>query len=157
VGVGALMAAGWIGIHRWVRRTIAGAREEMARGHFTEALSWLERISRWGLSGGEVEFLIGHCEQSARRPKAALDAWSRVPAGCAFAPAAAVSRGALLIRLGRFAEAESVLAAALRDPGGQAAEIRRHLIALLEVQGRRREAWPLAEADCLMMSKPGWP
>src|SRR4051812_3186257 len=86
LGVIVLVAgACWVVRARWVRAMIDQARQEMAARHYAAARSRLARLAPWGSAGGEVDYLLGCCEQAAGRPDAALASWSRVPSRSAFA------------------------------------------------------------------------
>ena len=89
---------------------------------------------------GEVEFLLGACEQSLGRPAAAEEAWSRVPHGSPFAPPAALYRARLVLEHDRFADAEGLLLDALKGSGAHATEACETLVNLYKLQGRFSEA-----------------
>ena len=80
-----------------------------------------DAASRWP-GQGEVEFLLGACEQALGRPDAAEAAWTRIPADSPFAGHAAMLRVRLLLKRDRFAAAEELLPVALRASGEHALE-----------------------------------
>src|SRR5262245_21728266 len=105
IGLAVVLAiTGWIVRGQCVRRTLVEARRAMARGRFVEARARLTWLARCCPTGGEADYLLGHCEQAAGRLRAALAAWADVPADSTFGELALLNRGALLIKLGRFAE-----------------------------------------------------
>src|SRR5262249_57443449 len=64
---------------RWFRSKLAQAKKDMADRRYGAARSQLTRLSSWWSAGGEIDYLLGSCEQAAGRPKDALVAWNRVP------------------------------------------------------------------------------
>ena len=129
----------------------------MADRRYGAARSQLTRLASWWSAGGEIDYLLGSCEQAAGRPKDALAAWNRVPEHSPFSAKAAFQRGTLAMKLGQLAEAESSFLRTLRETGNQAVEVRRHLIALFWMEGRNDEVEALVEASWRQMSQPDWP
>ena len=139
LGVAAILAA-WgtaRGIDSWrYRASLEQAKARLASGSPAEARRLLaESAARWP-GEGEVEFLLGACEQALGRPEAAEAAWSRVPPYSPFAGHAAMLRVRLLMKRDRFAEAEELLPAALRASGQHAIEARETLVDLFKLEGR---------------------
>ena len=98
-----------------------------------------EASARWP-GNGEIELLLGACEQSLGRPAVADLAWSRVPAGSPFAPHAALYRARLVLEHDRFADAEKFLLVALGGQGAHSTEAYETLVNLYKLQGRFGEA-----------------
>ena len=98
-----------------------------------------EAASRWP-GEGEVELLLGACEQSLGRSDDADLAWSRVPASSPFAPHAALYRARHVLGHDRFADAEGFLLVALCGSGAHATEACETLVNLYKLQGRFSEA-----------------
>ena len=87
---------------------------------------------------------LGICEHAAGHYDAALAAWARVPPGSPCAAAAALARARTLVGdLGRFADAEPILEAALRAPGPARLEVRHTLGAALFHRAAPRGDAPL--------------
>jgi tetratricopeptide (TPR) repeat protein len=103
-----------------------------------------ESAARWP-GDGEVEFLLGACEQALGRPDAAAGAWSRVPTDSPFAGHAAMLRVRLLMKRNRFAAAEELLPIALRASGQHAIEARETLVVLFKLEGRFAEVKSLVQ------------
>ena len=94
---------------------------------------------------GELQFLLGACEQALGRPEAAEAAWSRVANTSPFAGHAAMLRVRLLLKRERFAEAEDLLQIGLRASGQHAIEARETLVHLFKLEGRFDETRTLIE------------
>src|SRR5205085_8856260 len=94
---------------------------------------------------GEVEFLLGACEQALGRVAAAEAAWSRVPPDSPYAGHAAMLRVRLLLKRDQLAAAEELVPIALRASGSHAIEARETLVALLRLEGRFAEMRPLVQ------------
>jgi len=142
LGVTALFAA-WgtaRGVDSWrYRACLEQAKARIASGSPAAARRLLaESAARWP-GEGELEFLLGACEQALGRPQAAEAAWSRVPNDSPFAGHAAMLRVRLLMKRDRFAAAEELLPAALRASGQHAIEARETLVELLKREGRFAE------------------
>jgi enediyne biosynthesis protein E4 len=103
-----------------------------------------DAASRWPREG-EVEFLLGACEQALGRPGAAEAAWSRVPADSPFAGHAAMLRVRLLLERDRYAAAEELLPVALRASGQHSIEARETLVSLFKLEGRFAEVRSLVQ------------
>ena len=153
----AIAGACWVIQDRWFRSKLAQAKKDMADRRYGAARSQLTRLASWWSAGGEIDYLLGSCEQAAGRPKDALAAWNRVPEHSPFSAKAAFQRGTLAMKLGQLAEAESSFLRTLRETGNQAVEVRRHLIALFWMEGRNDEVEALVEANWRQMSQPDWP
>jgi tetratricopeptide (TPR) repeat protein len=148
LGIIALFAA-WgtaRGVDSWrYRAVLEKAKARIASGSPTEARRVLaEATARWP-GAGELEFLLGACEQALGRPKAADAAWSRVPAASPFAGHAAMLRVRLLMKRDRFAEAEELLPTAMRSSGEHATEAREMLVELFNLEGRFAEVRTLVQ------------
>jgi tetratricopeptide (TPR) repeat protein len=136
----AAAAAAWgtaRAVDSWrVRSVLEQAKRRLDARSPAEARRLLaDAAARWP-GEGEVEFLLGACEQALGRPDAAEAAWSRVPADSPFAGHAAMLRVRQLLKRDRFAAAEELLPAALRASGDHAIEAREALVVLLKLEGR---------------------
>ena len=121
------------------------AKARLDSGSTYEARRLLaESAARWP-GDGEVEFLLGACEQALGRPDAAAGAWSRVPTNSPFAGHAAMLRVRLLMKRNRFAAAEELLPVALRASGQHAIEARETLVVLFKLEGRFAEVRSLVQ------------
>jgi thioredoxin-like negative regulator of GroEL len=119
-----------------VRSILERAKKRLDARSVVEARRLLaDAAARWP-GEGEVQFLLGACEQALGRPDAADAAWSRVPADSPFAGHAALLRVRLFLKRDRFAAAEELLPAAIRASGQHAIEARETLVALLKLEGR---------------------
>ena len=96
------------------RRFQAGlkkARADIDARRFEAAGRWLAAQSAWRPDHAEAAFLLGICEDAAGRHEAAAAAWARVPLESPLGLNAAIARARTLVGdLGRFADAEAVLA-----------------------------------------------
>ena len=123
--------------------TLDRARAEVKRGRFADARRSLATLPDWRWRGDpEAAHLVGLAEHAAGRFEAALGAWSAIPGGSPRAIPAALARARTLVGdLGRVAEAESVLEAALAAaPAGQGRLEIRHTLSQLDFLGSRPEA-----------------
>src|SRR5262249_57217585 len=112
-------------------RIAAGSRAEGRRMRAASAARWPGE--------GEVQFLLGACEQSLGQLEAAEAAWSRVPPDSPYAGHAAMLHARLLLKRDQYAAAEALLPKALRASGRHAIEARESLVALLRLEGRFAE------------------
>ena len=86
------------------------------------------------------------CEERLGRHEAAAAAWSRVPLKSRLGASAAIARARTLVNdLGRFADAEPVLTAAMAQFGARAVDFRYALNELLYWEGRHDEMRRLLE------------
>ena len=125
IGLIALFAA-WgtaRAVDSWRYRTsMEKVKASIAAGSTSEARKLLvEAVERWPREG-ELQFLLGACEQALGRTQAAEEAWARVEPTSAFAGNAAMLRVRLLLKRDRFAAAEELLPIALRASGQHATE-----------------------------------
>jgi enediyne biosynthesis protein E4 len=117
------LASAW-----WFRSELDWARREAASGRFATTKQWLDGLPADRLEDPEAADLLGVCEHVAGHYEQALAAWSRVPAGSPGAARAALARAQTLVgNLGRFADAEAVLEAALSEEGPARLDIRHAL------------------------------
>jgi tetratricopeptide (TPR) repeat protein len=136
----------WISRERYDSADLARARREVSAGEYAVARGRLVRLASHRSGDLDIAYLLGLCEREAGRPEDAIAAWSRIPAGSAEAPRAALAAGKVLSqRLGRFADAESSLRSALAGPPAVASEARWSLVQLLIWEGRIGEARRLLE------------
>jgi tetratricopeptide (TPR) repeat protein len=132
---------------RWYRAALDEAGREITAGGFTTARARLLALAvRWPKQA-EVHYQLGICELALGRLDEAMAAWARVPAGSKYSERAALHRAQAALALGRYAEVERTLRAALRHPGPLVAEVRRQLARNLRFQGRLDEVARLIEAD----------
>jgi enediyne biosynthesis protein E4 len=98
-----------------------------------------EAAARWP-GDGEIELLLGACEQALGHSDVADLAWSRVPPSSPFAPHAALYRARHVLEHDRFADAEAFLLVALGGSGAHTTEAYETLVNLYKLQGRFSEA-----------------
>jgi enediyne biosynthesis protein E4 len=143
---GGLLALGWGAwwtVSEW--RFQAGLRQantDLAAKRFEAARRWLAVQSIGPPEHSEAAYRLGVCEQALNHPAAAVVAFARVPLASRFGMYAALARVKTLINdLGRYSEAEEVVAMALaranRSPAG--AELRYTFSQLLYWEGRLDE------------------
>ncbi len=114
VGLGLLatMAANKIQAQR-LHVELAQVQQMMDRGRLAVARKRLRNMAERWPSDGRVLLLIANCEEMLGHPDRVLAAWGRVPASDPNFVRAAESHGSVLINLGRFAPAETLLLDAL--------------------------------------------
>ena len=123
------------------------AAREVALGAYLPARERLTRLAARRPRDGSVAFRLGVCEQALGRPTEALRAWEAVPLGSPLAAETALRRANVLMRdLGRLADAEVQLNAALVGVDGVAGRARWALFELMVWEGRVDEARQLLEA-----------
>jgi tetratricopeptide (TPR) repeat protein len=146
LGIAALSAA-WgaaHGVEAWrINTALHEAKSQIAAGSPSAARLVLARAAAHWPRQGEIQFLLGACEQSLGQLQAAEQAWSRVPRESPYAGHAAMLRVRLLLKRDRLAAAEDLLPTALRAPGAHGIEALETLVALLRLQGRFEEIRPL--------------
>ena len=145
--LGFLLLAGLAGGGRawWTERRYRGAmaeiEAEILAARFGLASRKLETLLAWKPdSDGALVFLLGCCEQSRARNKAADEAWSRVPPGSAYSERAISARMRLLLDSGRLAAAEQLVVNAARDPRNVGTALLCLLVPTYQMQGRIDEA-----------------
>ncbi len=117
--VGLVLAGlGALGAFWWSWSELDQARLEVERGLYARARIRLERLASWVPVRGELDLLLGHCQQATGSPDEALATWSLIPDDSPLAGEAALRRGRLALALGRFEPAESALRA-LASGGGE--------------------------------------
>ncbi len=113
------------------------ARHDVGSGRFEEARRWLDALPERRKSDPEVFDLIAVCEHAAGRYDAALAAWAMIPAKSPLAGKVALARARTLIGdLGRYADAEPILEAALRERGPTRLDVRHTLSQLYFTESR---------------------
>jgi tetratricopeptide (TPR) repeat protein len=142
---GGVAARAWAA-HRF-RGELAEARKQMEAGLFGLARQRLARLAEERPDQAEVAYRLGRCEVERGRPEAALAPWARIPTDSAWGAPAALAFGQAAVPLGRIAEAERILRAALRRPSPERPAIRHMLLTILGQQGRIAEARRLIETD----------
>jgi tetratricopeptide (TPR) repeat protein len=114
------------------------------RGALADLRRFVERRPR----SGRARLLLGICEEATGHPDAALDAWAGVPIGVPERGRADLLRGALALRLGRFAESEEALRLALASPAvadratEELARLLRLQLRLNDLRRHLRRTWP---------------
>ena len=141
----------------WFRTTLAEAKEEMHERRFTEARSRLTWLSSWWSAGGEVDLLLGDCEQASGPRRCRAGGVGPRPGTIAVRRGGGPPRRALAMKCGRFSSAERILMAALREPGSRAVEIRRQLVPLLWARDGPTRFVDCVEANWWQTSHPAWP
>jgi hypothetical protein len=145
IGIAAIVVGlawgGWrLAAGRRFRSELDWARSEAAAGRFAVAQQWLTSLPADRRAEPEAADLLGVCEHFAGHYEGAIAAWSRVPVGSPGAGRAALARAQTLVgNLGRFADAEAVLEAALSEEGPSRLDIR-HALEQLYFWERRPEA-----------------
>ena len=61
----AIAGACWVIQDRWFRSKLAQAKKDMADRRYGAARSQLTRLASWWSAGGEIDYLLGSCEQAA--------------------------------------------------------------------------------------------
>lgn len=139
-----MLALGWL--VSWVvaewhfQAGLKQAKADMDSRRFEAAGRWLATQSARRPDHAEAAFLLGICEEEAGHHEAAQKAWARVPLGSPRGLNAAIARAQTLAAdLGRFADAEAVLRAALAKGDARAVPLRYLLTRLLYWEGRLDE------------------
>jgi thioredoxin-like negative regulator of GroEL len=141
--LGLLAARLWAARH--LRDELALAREEMQAGLHGTARKRLVRLAQQWPDQAELSYRLGQCEAARGRFEAALERWAHVPPGSDWSSPAAVEFAQAAIPLGRLAQAEDLLRAALRNGGPEFPAIRHLLVTILGQQGRISAARGLIE------------
>jgi tetratricopeptide (TPR) repeat protein len=156
---------GWAAYSAWsVEEALRAARQEIAEGRPDAARRRLATLPAAHLDEPDASYLLGVCEHEAGRFESALACWTRVPRESPLFHQAALARARTLVGdLGRYADAGSLLEAALLVAGPGRTEIRHALSQIYFEEGRRdamrrllRESWsrapnPAAELRDLWM------
>ncbi len=127
-------------VARRLRSDLGVARHEMEKGLFGLAGRRLARLAEQWPDDAEVALQLGRCELARDHPQEALAAWARAPDRGPLAGVVALERSSLLLRLGRFTEAEQLLTAVLGRPYPEATRLRQLLVSLLCQEGRADDA-----------------
>jgi tetratricopeptide (TPR) repeat protein len=140
IAIAAMIAGGggaaWVWSNHVVRAELDDAKRAMDAGLFGTARARLARLEERWPGRGEIELLLGRCEEACGRRDKALLAWSRVPRSSPEFAAAAALRGGQLINMGRYTAAEQALETA-RDRGSY--EVDRALSRLYRFEGRTND------------------
>jgi tetratricopeptide (TPR) repeat protein len=130
------MVASKIQVRR-LRADLEQVHGAMAKGRLGFARQRLAHLAERWPHNGEVLVLLGQCEEVLGRPDRALAAWARVPESDSNFSRAADSQGSLLIDLGRYAPAESLLLKALKSaPETERHPLLRTIARLFRLEGR---------------------
>jgi len=128
------------------RLSLERARQDLAEGRLSAAISRLNWLARFAPADPEVQFSLGLAYRAAGDTAAAVVAWGRIPPGTPWSNQAALRRATILIaETGRLREAESLLRPLVRGQSAESAAARQELIRLYYWQGRRREIQALLE------------
>jgi thioredoxin-like negative regulator of GroEL len=125
---------------RRLRSDLGAARHEMEVGRFGLAGRRLARLAEQWPDEAEVALQLGRCELAQDHPEEALAAWARVPEREPLTGVVALERSGLLLRLGRFTEAEQLLTTVIGWPYPEAARLCHLLVSLLCHEGRADDA-----------------
>jgi enediyne biosynthesis protein E4 len=101
-------------VHR-TRDAIAGAEAAMRAGRPGLAAQQLSALLARRPGAHEAAYLLGMCEKSRGNPKAAFEAWGRIPLDSPFAGRVVLGGSNLLIEQGALADAEQLIKNALED------------------------------------------
>jgi enediyne biosynthesis protein E4 len=118
-------------------RALDRARSDARSGRFEAARRTLAALPEWRLTDPEAGDLLATAEHAAGRYEKALAVWSRIAPGSPRAASIALARARTLVGdLGRFADAESILEAALQTPDPLRLEVRHTLSQLYFIESR---------------------
>ena len=122
---------------RRLRAELEQVHQAMARGRLGMARKSLAGLAdRWPRNG-QVLLLLGQCEEALGQPERALAAWALVPESDSNFVRAVESQGSLLMDLGRYAVAESLLLTALgKAPATDRYPVLHSLARLFRLEGR---------------------
>jgi tetratricopeptide (TPR) repeat protein len=135
----AAVAANKVQVRR-LRVELEQAQQAMAMGRLGLARKSLaDLVQRWPRNG-EILLRLGQCEEALGQADRALAAWALVPTSDSNFVRAAESQGSLLINLGRYAPAESLLLKALKTaPETNRYPLLHTLARLFRLEGRHVE------------------
>ena len=159
ISIGLALALGaWMGVRaletRRFREDLVRAREDFKARRFATARLRLAPLAQRRPGDGEVEYLLGQCEQQLRHPDDALAAWARVAAGAEQAAPAALASGRLALALSRYRLSEACLLRASRA-GGDIADEALHLLEVLYwLTGRRDDYRAILQARAEQETDP---
>jgi enediyne biosynthesis protein E4 len=143
--IGVLSVATVVGAIFWIVRTsqweseLRAVRTLVNAQKFAEAKPRIERLAKRRPGQGEVEFLLGLCEQSSGHADAAIAAWVRVPDEVPESQRASLMLARTALDVGRYALAETYFERAIRPGGDLGNEARRLLGRLYWMLGRQDE------------------
>jgi enediyne biosynthesis protein E4 len=143
-GVVGLLSLGWgtlWAFREWrFQSGLKRAKADIASRRFEAAGGWLAAESASRPDHAEAAFLLGICEDAAGRHEAAVNAWACVPLVSPWGLNATIARARTLFGdLGRFADAEAVLAFVVACGDPRAVEHRYLLNQLFYWEGRLEE------------------
>jgi enediyne biosynthesis protein E4 len=122
---------------RRLRAELEQVRQAMARGRPGLARKSLADLAERWPRNGQVLILLGQCEEALGQPERALAAWALVPESDSNFVRAVESQGSLLMDLGRYAVAESLLLTALgKAPATDRYPVLHSLARLFRLEGR---------------------
>ncbi len=139
----------WRAYASWqFQSSLVQAKELQEQGKIEAARTLLISLERANPANQQVVYQIGKCEYALKHPQAAIDAWSRLENDGEFAKMACDERAELLITaFGRFAEAERLLEARIRDRSKSSLYARELLAKLYRHEGRLDEVRTLLQDD----------
>jgi enediyne biosynthesis protein E4 len=140
VAVGLLCLAWRIwDVHR-TQRAIAEAEAAMRAGRPGRAAQQLTALLATQPRSDQAAYLLGLCEQARGQPKAAFEAWGRIPLDSPFAGRVVLGRMDLLVQQGALGDAEQLIKHALEDRRHGRAGIAALLVLVYTQQGRFDDA-----------------
>ncbi len=149
----------WVGRDWWLgqqfRRAIAEIKSAMAAKRWQAASRELTTLLAWRPSSDEAAYLLGACELEQGRTPAALDAWSRVAPGSAYAEPAIVERVRVYYNDGRLAAAETLVNALAEDNRYESTDVRVLLVPIYRQIGRVDDAVRLVEDRWERLNRTG--
>lgn len=139
--LGLIYGVWWVLAVRRLRTELDQAEKDLAAGYHHTARERLARVAARWPGQAQVEFTLGVCEQLRGAPKAAMEAWKRVPPNSPpYSLRALLARGRLAMEQGQLSEAEEAFRKAARDPSPEAGQARHALALLMGQEGRVDEA-----------------
>src|SRR5271166_3055420 len=150
IGLG-IAATSWfaaVAVADWqLRSQLSAAQREITARRPREARTMLTRLAERWPGRGDVAYWMGACEMILHHDNAALEAWGRVPPQATEAPLAALSRGRLASKVGRYRLAETCLQSAIPAGGDIGEEAWRLLGPLYLITGQRDQGRSVLRRD----------
>jgi len=141
LGLAVAIWGGWsLDANRRFQRELDQAEKDMADGRYGLARQRFLGLRKGRPGSGEVAYQLGLCEEKLGHLDAAVAAWSGVATDSPLYGKAAVGRALTLMNMGRYSQAENLLATIPRDKGPYAAHVRYQIEVLLRIEGRIHEA-----------------
>jgi enediyne biosynthesis protein E4 len=141
LGLTAAACGGWSMVaNRRFRRELDQAEQDLTAGRYALARQQFLRLSSSRPQSAEVAYQLGLCEEKLGHLEAAVTAWSGIQADSPLFVKAAVGRVLTLMNMGRYSQAEDLLATIPGDNGPYAQHVRYQTEVLLRFEGRKQEA-----------------